>query len=102
LLPRTDSLEEKLEIFRHKFPSGGDFMDRRLMFKESNWIMVLHALHLIPINVAKREMDLQPAHVRENMDVNIEYMLGRHDYEIKDFVNQRTALQWIIDNPEQR
>jgi tryptophan 7-halogenase len=102
LLPRTDSLEEKLEIFRHKFPSGGDFMDRRLMFKESNWIMVLHALHLIPLSVAKREMDLQPAHVRENIDINIEYMLGRHDYEIKDFVNQRTALQWIIDNPEQR
>jgi len=100
-LPRPDSLEEKLESFKYRMPIKADFMNRNLMFKESNWIMVMHGLGLIPQAVAQAELDFQPDHMIETMKMNIDNILGKNDMRPEDFVSHRAALQWLIDNPEQ-
>lgn len=100
-LPRTDSLNEKLEIFKHKFPSKGDFLNRQLMFREANWIMVMHGLGLISKEVAQREVDMQPKHILDNIDYNIGHITGV-DSSKEDYVDHRAALQWMMENPEQR
>lgn len=100
-LPRTDSLNEKLEIFKHKFPGKGDFLNRQLMFRESNWIMIMHGLGLISKEVAQREVDVQPSHIIENINYNLPHLMGL-DIKPEEYVSHRAALQWLIDNPEQR
>lgn len=99
-LPRTDSLQEKLDIFKHKFPGKSDFENRRVMFKEANWILIMHGLGLIPREVAQRDFDVQPKHIIESMEFNIENILGHEDES--QYVSHRAALQWLIDNPEAR
>jgi len=100
-LPRPDSLEEKLEAFKHRMPNKSDFMNRNVMFKESNWIMIMHGLGLIPKEVAQSELAFQPDHMMETMKLNIDNILGKHDMKPEDFVSHRAALQWLIDNPDQ-
>jgi tryptophan halogenase len=97
-IPLPDGLKEKLEIFKHNFPGKGDFENRRLMFKESNWIMVMHGLGLISKAVADRELSNQPDHLIDSMKYNVKNLLG--NLEEDDFVDHRSALQWLIDNPE--
>jgi hypothetical protein len=82
-------------------PIKADFMNRNLMFKESNWIMVMHGLDLIPRELAQVELDFQPDHMIETMKMNIDNILGKNDMRPEDFVSHRAALQWLIDNPEQ-
>jgi tryptophan halogenase len=96
-LPRTDSLNEKLEIFKHSFPGKGDFENRRVMFKEANWILVMHGLGLIPKDVAKNEISIQPDHLIESMKYNIVNIVNNDQDE---FVNHRAALKWLLENPE--
>lgn len=100
-LPKTESLAEKLEIFKHKFPSKGDFPNRRVLFKEANWILVMHGLGLIPKEVAQRDVDIQPAHIKDSIGFNLENIVGKADLSDSTFVTHREALQWLIDNPEQ-
>lgn len=101
-LPRPDSLNEKLEIWKHKFPSISDFPNRTVMFKESNYILVLHGLGLISKEVAQKEMMKQPEHVRDSVPQNYYRMKQETLDRIKigDAVSHREALKWLIDNPE--
>jgi tryptophan 7-halogenase len=96
-LPRTDSLNEKLEIFKHNFPAKSDFENRRVMFKEANWILVMHGLGLITKEVAAREIQNQPEHLITSIPFNIKNIIEGMP---EDSVDHRTALQWLIDNPE--
>lgn len=98
-LPKTDSLQEKLETFKHSFPCKGDFENRRVMFKEANWIVVMHGLGLISKEVAQRDVDIQPNHIIESVSYNIANMIGLND-KTEEFSTHREALQWLIDNPE--
>lgn len=101
-LPRTASLQEKLDIFKYKFPGKSDFENRRVMFKEANWILVMHGLGLIPKEVAAREFDIQPPHVKDSIKYNLSNMIG--ETEIRDrtgYATHREALQWLVDNPDQ-
>lgn len=98
-LPKTPGLEEKLEIFKHKFPSKSDFENRRLMFKEANWILVMHGLGILSKDVAQRDVDIQPKHIRESIAYNIENIMGPPVVD-NELVDHRTALQWLLDNPE--
>ena len=98
-LPKTPGLEEKLEVFKHKFPSKGDFNNRRLMFKEANWILIMHGLGLLSKEVAQRDIDMQPAHLRDSIAYNIENIMGPPIGE-NELVSHRAALQWLLDNPE--
>jgi len=100
-LPKTDSLAEKLEIFKHKFPGKGDFENRRVMFKEANWILVMHGLGLIPKSVAQRDVDIQPDHIVDSIKYNIHNITGAADDDQDKYISHRAALQWLIDNPEQ-
>lgn len=98
-LPLTSSLEEKLEIFKHKFPSKSDFDNRRLMFKEANWILIMHGLGILSKDVAQRDVDIQPAHIRDAVAYNIENIMGPPIVD-SELVSHRAALQWLLDNPE--
>lgn len=100
-LPRTESLQEKLDIFKHKFPSKADFDNRRLMFKEANWILVMHGLGLLSKEVAQRDVDIQPKHIIDSINYNIENIIGPEAINGEEFVDHRAALQWLLDNPEQ-
>ncbi len=94
-LPKTDTLNEKLNIFSTHFPASCHFSNRDLMFKESNWIYVMHGLGLIPKNVAKTVVDLQPQHVKDSIKHNLNYIFETNN---KTFVNHRQALNYIINS----
>jgi len=100
-LPKTDSLLEKLEIFKHKFPGKSDFENRRLMFKEANWILIMHGQGLIPQHVAQQDVNIQPSHVIDSINNNITNIIGPMGINDDQAVDHRTALQWLVDNPEQ-
>lgn len=101
-IPRPDSLVEKLEIWKHKFPSISDFPNRNVMFKEANYIVVLHGLGLISKEVAQKELLKQPQHVRESVPQNYYRMKQEVLTQIttNQAVSHREALKWLIDNPE--
>jgi tryptophan halogenase len=99
-LPKPPGLEEKLEIYKHNFPGKGDFENRRVMFKEPNWILVMHGLGLITREVAQREVANQPEHLIKAMSYNIANIVGDQAEPSEEYVDHRTALQWLLDNPE--
>lgn len=97
-LPKTDSLKEKLYLFSTCFPNSAHFENRELMFKETNWIYVMHGLGIISKEVAKKTLDLQPNHIKDSVQYNIRNLLEistEHPY-----VSHREALQWLMDNVE--
>jgi len=96
-LPKPPGLEERLELYKHKIPGKSEFSNRKLMFKEANWILVMHGLGLISKEVAQRDVDIQARHLIES----IPYNLPKEDIASEDFVSHRQALQWLVDNPEQ-
>ena len=96
-LPKPAGLEERLELYKHKMPGKSEFSNRKVMFKEANWILVMHGLGLISKEVAQRDVDMQAKHLVES----IPYNLPKEDTDFNDFVDHRQALQWLIDNPEQ-
>lgn len=98
-LPRPPGLEEKLEIFKNKFPSKSDFMNRRVLFKEANWILVMHGLGLIDKEIAIKDYKLQPKHIQSMVPYNIEN-ITKFNQEDDQLISHRAALQWLIDNPE--
>ena len=100
-LPKTDSLQEKLEVFKHKVPGKSDFENRRVMFKEANWILVMHGLGLIPKEVAQRDVDIQADHLKDAIKYNIQNLIGPVEPEMEKYISHRDALQWLMDNPEQ-
>jgi hypothetical protein len=99
-LPKPPGLEEKLEIYNHNFPGKGDFENRRVMFKEPNWILVMHGLGLISKEVADREVANQPEHLIKSMTYNIANIVSDQAEPGNEYVDHRTALQWLLDNPE--
>lgn len=96
-LPKPPGLEERLELYKHKMPSPAEFLNRKVMFKEANWIVVMHGLGLISQEAAQADVDMQPKHLIES----IPYNLPKEDLSSPDFYDHRYALQWLIDNPEQ-
>ena len=96
-IPKPAGLEEKLELYKYKIPSKSDFSNRKIMFKEANWILVMHGLGLISKEVAQKDVDIQAKHLVES----IPYNLPKEDINSEEFIDHRQALQWLIDNPEQ-
>ena len=96
-LEQPDGLKEKLEIFKHKFPGKSDFPNKRVMFKEANWIVVMHGLGLISPAIAQTELDMQPAHIQNSIKYNVNFSSPQDE-----FISHRQALNWLIENPEQR
>jgi flavin-dependent dehydrogenase len=97
-LPKTDSLKEKLQLFSTCFPNSAHFENRELMFKETNWIYVMHGLGIISKDVAKKTFEIQPDHIKESIKYNLKNIL-----EISNenpYVSHREALQWLVDNVE--
>lgn len=96
-LALPSGLEEKLKLYKHKMPSASEFENRDLMFKESNWILVMHGLGLIDKSAAQRTMDMQPTYLLETISIN-----SKNLHDLGGMVSHREALQWLMDNPEQR
>lgn len=94
----TPGLEEKLELYKLKMPSISDFSNRQVLFKEANWILVMHGLGLIDKEVALKDLNEQPDHIIESIKFNLHNLINLPENE--KLVDHRTALQWIIDNPE--
>ena len=92
-LPKTNSFREKIELFNNSFPSSGHFKNRDLMFKEANWIYIMHGLGLISKSTAKRVVDLQSDDVKKTIIEELEHIFN--------FVNSlektshRKALNYI-------
>lgn len=101
-LPKPDGLADKLERFQHVFPSTADFPYNHLMFKESNWIMVLHALELLPKSVAEDCCNLVSENVRKSLTHNLQRQITETAAAIdnKEYLLHRDALKWLVDNPE--
>lgn len=101
-LPRLPSLQEKLEIWQHKFPGISEFPNRSVMFKESNFIIVLHGLGLLDPAIAQKEMRMQSNHVQESvpMTYNRMYQDMLDKIQAGELVSHRQALKWLLDNPE--
>lgn len=97
-LPKPPGLEIKLERWKHKMPSKSDFLNRKLMFKESNFILVMHGLGLIDTKVAAADIMDLPKHIQEFIPYNLPKDKIAED---EKFYSHRHALQWLIDNPEQ-
>jgi hypothetical protein len=98
-LPLPPGLKEKMELFDHSFPGHAHFTNRRVLFKEPNWILVMHGLGILKKEVAQRDVDIQPDHVLDSMKYKIDDMTDMS--KLGDFVSHREALQWLIDNREQ-
>jgi hypothetical protein len=79
-------------------PSVSDFSNRQVLFKEANWILVMHGLGLIKKEIALKDLSEQPDHLLENLDHNIYNVINLPKDVV--LVDHRTALQWLIDNPE--
>lgn len=58
-VPIPDTLASKLEIWRHKLPINEDFnnLSDYILFRESNFIMVMHGLNLFDRNSIKYEYE---------------------------------------------
>lgn len=96
-LPLPAGLEEKLELYKYKMPSTSEFENKDLMFKESNWILVMHGLGLINKIAAERTMKMQPNYLLKTIELNSKSL-----QDLDNTVSHREALQWLIDNPEQK
>lgn len=97
-LPKPPGLEKLLEIYKHKFPSEAEFRNRSLMFKESNWIVVMHGLGLIDPKVAQEEVDMQNDYMIENLYHNLTYR--KEDENRYEKFSHRHALEWMKTTKE--
>ncbi len=88
-IPMTPGLEEKLEIYKHKFPTDYDFDNRRVLFQAANWIIVMHGLHLLDPSIAAAELKKLPEMLQKNIDMHMPDFF--HDGEVK-FITHREAI----------
>jgi tryptophan halogenase len=65
-----DSLKELLEIWKHKLPINEDFSNFSdyILFRDANFIHVLHGLGMFDTNSIKREYEMISKNIRENAD----------------------------------
>ena len=88
-IPLPPGLEEKLEIYKHKFPTDYDFDNKRVLFQAANWIIVMHGLKLLDPAVAKAELDKLPTLLKDNINVHMPDRF--HDMDLK-FISHREAI----------
>ena len=88
-MPLPPGLEEKLEIYKHKFPTDFDFDNKRVLFQAANWIIVMHGLGLLDSTVAKAEVEKLPDLMKENIQIHIPGFF--EDMNLK-YISHRTAV----------
>lgn len=88
-IPLTPGVEEKLEIYQHKFPTDYDFDNRRVLFQAANWIIVMHGLGLLKPEMARKEIEKLPELLKQNINLHMpDYF---YDPSIK-FISHREAI----------
>lgn len=98
-LPKPDGLQEKLDRYRYTFPSLADFPNHYVMFKENNWIIVLHALGLLKKETAEQVCSLVDSVILENIQRNLQRQKADIEESIKlEGLSHRDALKWLVDN----
>ena len=69
-LEPPSSLMDKLDIWKNKLPIAEDFnnLSDYILFKESNYMMVMHGLNLFNYDKIKKEYKFIPRFVRDNAE----------------------------------
>jgi tryptophan halogenase len=88
-LPLPPGLEEKLEIYKHKFPNDIDFDNKRVLFQAANWIIVMHGLGLLDSKVAEFELNKLPEIIRNNINYHMPNFFSQN----MKFISHRQALE---------
>lgn len=72
-----DSLKSKLEIWKHKLPIDEDFaqVSNHVLFKASNYILVLNGLNLFDRDSIKQEYDANYKYVKIHADQAVQELL---------------------------
>jgi flavin-dependent dehydrogenase len=78
-----DSLEEKLEVWKNRIPIKEDFVDKSnyCMFKESNFIIVMHGLNMFNVDSIKKEYFSKTHWIKNEADLIIKNQL-KNDSEL--------------------
>jgi hypothetical protein len=98
-LPLPPGLEQRLEMYQYRYPDKGDFLNHYNMFREANWIQVMHGLGLIPPTIAQRRLHYEPDHILSSIQINFNAM--KREMNAAEHVSHREALQAIIDNKQE-
>lgn len=92
-LPLTESLKEKLEMYKHKLPSDHEFQNKRVLFQSANWILVLYGLGLTSKDIAEVDLAILPEIVRKNIFVHLPNFFNDANFK---FISHRTAINNLI------
>lgn len=95
-LPLPPGLKVRLEMYKDRYPDKSDFLNHYNMFRDGNWIQVMHGLGLISPEIAKNRLEYEPDHILSSIQINFNAM--RRDMNAAESVSHREALQAIIDN----
>jgi len=95
-IPMPPGLKLRMEMYKEKFPSKSEFLGSWNMFREANWIQVMHGLGLISPEIAQSRLNYEPDHVVSNIENNL-YNMMKH-IDDAPYVTHREALQAIVDN----
>ena len=65
-----ESLQSKLDLWKHKLPVAEDFsgLSHYTLFKDVNFILVMHGLGLFDTNSIKKEYDAIPDFIKNNIN----------------------------------
>ena len=69
-VPIPDSLQAKLDLWKYKLPIKEDFSDdcNYILFKEANFIMVMHGLGLFDQSAIRKEYEMVHPAIRAEAD----------------------------------
>lgn len=91
-------LAQKLEMFEYRYPDKADFLNHYNMFREANWIQVMHGLGLINPDIAKTRLSYEPDHILNSLQMNLNAM--QNQMQQAERVSHREALAAIIEDKE--
>jgi tryptophan halogenase len=92
-LPITDSLNEKLDLYKYKLPSNHEFQNNRVLFQAANWILVMHGLGLISKDVADSDLKILPKLLRDNAHIHLPNFFDDKNFK---FISHREAINNLI------
>lgn len=93
-LPIPDSLQNILEVSKHSWINNTLLDNHRYMFKDANYILVMHGLGLIDPKVAERCYEMQSEFIKHNAPIQLEYVKKALDKE--KTISHRQALDKVM------
>jgi tryptophan halogenase len=93
------SLEQNLNIWRHKMPIEDDFekISRFILFKELHYIFILHGLQLFNKDSIQKEFETLPIEAREYVDKVLEDLENSNNANQEEILTHKEMLSAIRD-----